>query len=613
MGIFKRKRSWANLDAFEGRETSSGVTLTEKNVLGIPAVFACVRVLAESVAALPLMVYQRLPNGNRERADDFSLFHLLHRKPNPRMTSFELRETIMGHLCLRGNSYTYVQRDMGEVVGLWPLHPDRMTIDTKNGNFAYKYQSDGEELTYNPEQILHIRGLGSDGLMGHSPLQLFRDTFGFAKSTADYSAAFFKNGAAPGGILKHPGKLSQEAHDGLKAAWSKGFQGSGKAWKTAILEGGLTWEAIGLKPEDSQMIDSLKFSVVEIARIFRVPMNLLQDIDRATYASIVEMNKAFLVYSLRPWLSRIEQAMESALLTESEYRQYFIEHTTADLLRANHKERYESYQIALGSGFLSVNEVRRLENLNDIGPEGNEYALPMPEERAIQKKKPVSIEERDAVSAKHLPLLRAEIAKFVRLEVEAIREMLSQRSSFDDAWSLYFDKLPDQIREMLGPTIENYVREMANLLKIDFKAPESDVEAFLEKAVSDYALGHTYATRGQLESLFQSESIEGVEKRLDEWITNDKRADKESFDQKVKLANGVFAAMAFGAGKKIVSRTRGKSCALCNTLDGKVIGRTEVMLPAGEWTAENGKKMQVRRNKIGPSYHQGCDCYLDYV
>jgi HK97 family phage portal protein len=607
--FLKRKRSWANLDAFEGQATSSGIRLTESGILAIPAVYACVKVLAESIASLPLIVYQSAQAG-RERAKNFSLYNLLHRSPNIRMTSFELRELMVGHLCLRGNSYSYVERDAGSVVGIWPLHPDRMTIDTRNGSFVYKYQSDGAELTYKPDDILHIKGLGSDGIQGYSPLSLCKDTWGSAKASSDYSANYFLNDASPGGILRHPGKMGQDAHDNLKHAWEAGFKGQGNKHKVAILEGGMEWQAIGVTPQDSQMIESMKFSVVEIARIFRVPLNLIGDVDRATYNNILEMNRSFLTHSLRPWLSRIEQAMERILLTEAEKDHFTIEHLTADLLRADTKDRFESYQIALGAGFMSQNEVRKLENLPTI-PDGDTFGQA---ERAI-KKKAVSIEERDAVTHTHHHKIKAAIADLVRWEVAELRVLLKSRAPFEDAWEKFFDRLPGTISDKIGPTFREFQGEMADLLKSDFEAPNAAVEALQEKAIQSYAEGHSRSTRGQLEALFDSGSVEDVEQRLGEWETDDHRAGKEADNESVRLGEALFAGMAFAGGKKIVSNTRGgDNCPFCTQLNGRVVGRDDgPMLKAGEWTGTDGSKMKVRRDHISPSYHRGCRCYLSYT
>jgi len=363
---FFKKRSWANLDAFEGRETSSGIHINETVALGIPAVFACVRVLSEAIASLPLITYKKFNNGDRERARDFSLFRLLHDSPNPLMTSFELRELLVGHLCLRGNAYCYIERDQGEIVALWPLHPDKITVEVQGRELVYKHQSDGIEKVYPMSDILHIRGLSADGITGYSPLTLLRDSFGYCKAVQEYSSSYFKNDASPGGILSTPNTLGPDARANLQKAWAGGHEGKGKHHKVAVMDSDLKWQSIGISPQDSQLIESQKFSVVEIARVFRVPLNLIQDHERSTYSNVVEQNRSFLVHCLQPWLTRIEQAMMKSLLTESEKEKYFIEFLTQDFLRSDTKTRFESYKVAIDAGFLTIDEVRQLENMNSL-------------------------------------------------------------------------------------------------------------------------------------------------------------------------------------------------------------------------------------------------------
>ena len=271
MGIlnFFRRRNWDNLDKFVDRPTSSGINISETVVLGIPAVYACIRVLAESIASLPLITYERLPNGDKQRAAGFSLYSLLHDQPNPLMTSLELRELLMGHLCLRGNTFCLIERDSGEVVALWPLHPDKVKVEVDGRQLIYVYQNDGQEKKYRMDDILHIRGLSSDGIMGYSPLALLRDSFGHAKAISDYSANYFKNDASPGGILSTPNALNATAAANLREAWEKGYRGAGNKHKVAVLDNDLKWQSVGISPQDSQLIESQKFSVVEIARVFR--------------------------------------------------------------------------------------------------------------------------------------------------------------------------------------------------------------------------------------------------------------------------------------------------------------------------------------------------------
>jgi len=363
---FFKKRNWANLDAFEGRETSSGIHITETVALGIPAVYACIRVLTEAIASLPLITYERLENGDRERARGFSLFPLLHDVPNPLMTSFELRELLVGHLCLRGNAYCFIERNDGEVMALWPLHPDKVTVELSGRELIYKHQNDGTEKVYPMGDILHIRGLSSDGIIGYSPLTLLRDTFGYSKAVQEYSSSYFRNDASPGGILTTAATLSTQSQANLKKSWTEGHTGKGKHHRVAILDNDLKWQSIGVSPQDSQLIESQKFSVVEIARVFRVPLNLVMDYERSTYSNVTEQNRSFLTHTLQPWLTRIEQAMGKSLLTETEKEKYFIEHLTQGFLRADTKTRFESYKVAIDAGFLTIDEVRQLENMNTI-------------------------------------------------------------------------------------------------------------------------------------------------------------------------------------------------------------------------------------------------------
>jgi HK97 family phage portal protein len=255
------------------------------------------------------------------------------------------------------------------VVGLWPLHPDRVTVEVAGRELIYKHQADGPEKTYSMDDILHIRGMSPDGIIGYSPLTLLRDSFGAALAVSEYSASYFKNDASPGGILTSPGSLNDAALSNLREAWAAGHQGKGKHHRVAIFDGGLDWKSIGVSPMDSQLIESQKFSVVEIARAFRVPLNLVMDYERSTYSNVTEQNRSFLTHTLQPWLTRIEQAMCKSLLTESEKEKYFIEHLTAGFLKADTKTRYEAYKVGIDAGFLLADEVRQTENMNSLSTE----------------------------------------------------------------------------------------------------------------------------------------------------------------------------------------------------------------------------------------------------
>jgi len=621
INLFKRKRNWANFDAFQGEETSSGIKLNDDKIMGIPAVFACVRVLSESIASLPLITYQRQPDGNKMRAKNFSLYNILHDSPNPLMTAFELREMLVGHLSLRGNAYCFIEREDGEIVALWPLNPKNITVEIKGRDLIYIHQTDGDEKKYRSEAILHIRGLSSDGIIGYSPLTVFRDTFGAAKAVGDYSANYFKNDASPGGILTSPHNLG-DSKEQLRQAWKKGFEGSGNHHKVAILDGELTWQNVGISPQDSQMIDSQKFSVIEIARIFRVPLNLIMDYDRSTYSNVTEQNRSFLVHTLMPWLMRIEQAIYRSLLTEQEKKKYFVEHLTHNFLRANTKERFEAYQIARQTGFLSVNEIRKFENMNAVeGGNSYEVKVPVTQQKAIREQGETSgIDARDRIVENFRPLILNSASLILSRETKQIKTAIrkNRRGRGDKSFrqwmeNFYAEIMLDVIDEKMTPILKSFASEIQAASELEVRATQFEMDDFINKHADTYKAGHIYNSQNQLLKELESTGLEAVETRVDEWMEDDSRANKIADNQTVKTSGRIFAEVAFLAGYKIMSNTRGKSCSWCAELDGKVVGRGEPMLTPGDWESTKGELMTVRRAHTSPPYHRACQCFLTHV
>ena len=620
--LFKRKRNWANFDAFIGQETSSGIKLTDDKIMGIPAVFACVRVLSESIASLPLITYQRMAGDDKRRAKDFSLYSILHDSPNPLMTAFELREMMVGHLALRGNAYCFIEREDGTIVALWPLNPKNIKVEIQGRDLIYIHQSDGDEKKYQSEDILHIRGLSSDGIIGYSPLTMLRDTFGAAKAVGNYADNYFKNDASPGGILTTDQDLGDNAED-LRNAWNKGFRGSGNKHKVAILGGGLRWESVGISPQDSQMIESQKFSVIQIARIFRVPLNLIMDYDRSTYSNVTEQNRSFLVHTLTPWLERIEQAIFRSLLTEQEKMRYFVEHLTHNFLRGDTKERYEAYQIARQTGFLSVNEIRKFENMNSVEG-GDSYETPqvqVTQQKALREQKELrGIDRRDRIAENFRPLILDAASQIVRRESLQIKKRIQKEKRYAEnesfrTWleNFYEQIMPEVIDLKMSPVLKSYAQEIQQASELEVGAKKFDMEEFINKHAETYRIGHIASSQNQLLDQLEKSGLDAVEKRADDWMTDEHRANKITNDQVVKTASLVFAEVAFLGGYKIMSNTRGKSCPWCQSLNGKIVGRGQPMLKAGDWESTKGELMTVRRPKISPAYHRGCDCFLTHV
>ena len=358
--------------------TTSGKPVNENTAMQMTAVYSCVRILSEAVACLPLSIYQYKDSGGKERAIKHPLYKLLHDEPNPEMTSFAFRETLMGHLLLWGNAYAQIIRNArGEVVGLYPLMPNKMTVDRdSNGRLYYLYQrafddtpSLGKEqqVYLRPTDVLHIPGLGFDGLVGYSPIAMAKNAVGLAIATEEYGAKFFANGAAPGGVLEHPGVVKDPAR--VRESWNSVYQGSSNAHRVAVLEEGMKYSPIGISPEQAQFLETRKFQINEIARIFRVPPHMVGDLEKSSFSNIEQQSLEFVKYTLDPWVVRWEQAMCRVLLSDSEKPKYFIKFNVDGLLRGDYASRMSGYATARQNGWMSTNDIRELENLDRISAE----------------------------------------------------------------------------------------------------------------------------------------------------------------------------------------------------------------------------------------------------
>ncbi|MHC1731980.1 MAG: phage portal protein [Bacteroidales bacterium] len=345
--------------------TIAGKTVNEKTAMQTSAVYACVRILAETIASLPLQIYKRTETG-KEKAIDHQLYFLLHDEPNPEMTSFVFRETLMSHLLLWGNAYAQIIRDgRGNVLALYPLLPDRMTVDrASNGELYYEYRKDTGTVTLRPWEVLHIPGLGFDGLVGYSPIAMAKNAIGMAIATEEYGAKFFANGANPGGVLEHPGVVKDPAR--IRESWNAVYQGSGNAHRVAVLEEGMKFQSIGIPPEQAQFLETRKFQINEIARIFRIPPHMIGDLEKSSFSNIEQQSLEFVKYTLDPWVVRWEMAIQRALFKPTEKKEYFVKFNVDGLLRGEYEARMNGYAIGRQNGWLSSNDIRELEDLNRI-------------------------------------------------------------------------------------------------------------------------------------------------------------------------------------------------------------------------------------------------------
>ncbi len=351
--------------------SNSGVRVDELRAMQTSAVYACVKILAETVASLPLHLYKKGKNGKNESAEQHPLYSCLYEMPNEEMTSFEFRETMMTSLLLWGNAYARKIKKNGHITELWYLKPQYMTVerDTQTGRIKYTYSDDitNQTYVYRPEQIFHIKGLSLDGVTGLSPIAQAREAVGLSLATEEYGAKFFGNGARPGGVLEHPGILKDP--EKLRESWNKVYQGTQNSHKVAVLEEGMKYHTIGIAPEDAQFLETRKYQVNEICRIFRVPPHLVGDLERATFSNIEHQSIEFVQHTIRPWLVRWEQAISRSLLDEKERLLYFARFNVDGLMRGDYKSRMEGYAVGRQNGWLSANDIRGLEDLPPISKE----------------------------------------------------------------------------------------------------------------------------------------------------------------------------------------------------------------------------------------------------
>lgn len=366
--------------------TTSGKPVNERTAMQTTAVYACVRILAEAVASLPLHVYEYQDDDGKKLVHDHPLYYLLHDEPNPEMTSFVFRETLMSHLLIWGNAYAQIIRDgAGRVLGLYPLLPDKMDVQRdERGNIYYVYSRNSDEnpmfkeygdIRLKAEDVLHIPGLGFDGLIGYSPIAMAKNAVGMTLACEEYGASFFANGANPGGVLEHPGVLKDPSK--VRESWNSVYRGVNNAHKIAVLEEGMKYQQIGIPPEEAQFLETRKFQINEIARLYRIPPHMVGDLDKSSFSNIEQQSLEFVKYTLDPWVIRWEQSLQRSLLLPGEKGKYFIKLNVDGLLRGDYQSRMNGYAVGRQNGWFSANDIREMENMNPIPDEqgGNLYLI----------------------------------------------------------------------------------------------------------------------------------------------------------------------------------------------------------------------------------------------
>lgn len=645
------------LDWLGGPMSASGQRVSPDTVTQLTAFYAGVNFLAKTVASLPLITYRRLPGRGKDRAPEHPLYILLHDQPNPWQTSFEFREMLQGHLCLRGNAYAEIVSAAGRAVdALIPLHPDRVRpFWVSPGVPAYEYTPlGGTKRLILGGEMLHVRFRTDDGLTGISPITACRESLGLGLATQDYAGRLFANDARPGGVLTHPGKLTPEAAKKLKASWQEAHAGPENAHKTAVLEEGLKWEQIGLKAHDAQLLESRKFTVTEIARVLDLPPHILKDLERSTFSNIEHQAIELVVHSLRPWFVRWEQCIQRDLMLPKDKTTFFVEFLVDALLRGDATARGDFYTKLFNMAAISPNEIRSLENMNPRDG-GDAYFVPLnlvpsdqagepptsdagvraqPSEsriitisqaqRAIEQRARTS-KARQRIRSAYRRLFKDAGTRLVTKEVKAVRgavkKFLAGRAAVDlERWlnEFYKDHAGLVTRGML-PALMAYAEALIAEAGREIGNEDLAMTPAIEQQIRDYAqalgLRQAGSSRGQLLQLLrdpnETDMEDALETRLGEW--EEKRPDKIA-DRETVQAGGAFITFAFlaaGVQRLMWQTTDGdQTCPLCQELDGKIVGIATPFVRQGDTVTPGGDTAPLTSDgDIGHEpLHEGCNC-----
>ena len=643
-----------------------GGEVTAQSALSSTPVWAAVNLIAGTIGTLPLILYREIPDGGKERARNLRLYDLLRWQPNSHQTAVEMFEMGQGHLCLRGNAFFRLETNRAdELIAIVPLHPDRMKIKVLDGDrVEYHYDAGaGRTRVFSAEEIMHIKGLSSDGVIGYSPITVAAGAIALSEAAERFGSRFFQNSATPSGILSHPGKLKPEARSNIQKSWQSAH-GAGRQHSVALLEEGLSWTAMSVSPNEAQFLETRRFQAEEVARLFNVPPHMLMLLDRSTFSNIVEQNRAYATNCIRPWAIRWEQAIRKSILERFTEGGTFVEFLMDSLLRPDTMQRAQANQILLQNGALTIDEWRARENLNplntdagdvnwmplniapvstaaqDTPPEDDEMArtlrleltargVELDDEMEVRTMRSLAARQKIADATK--PLFKDMAQRLLKREVKAVRRMMKKNLNdtldadrelrgtdtlYNALNEFYFNEFAETAAEALLPVVRSYARQIFTQAAMEIGYPPEftdELEDFIQGYVDKAASGHAKTSRQELQSLISnlefSELSNALELKLAEWL--DKRAEKMAARQTTE-GNGAFSKFAYVAGGIISLRwvAVGKNCPFCNRLNGRVVGTTSPFLEAGAALTTDQGKLVPKRGVGHPPAHPGCNCFI---
>lgn len=643
----EEKRTYTNNSIWGGSSSYSGVAVSPETAMTLSAVYSAVKIISETLASLPLLTYAREERGKR-RAIELSLYYLLHDAPNELMTSFEFRELQQQRLLLHGNALAEIAYNgRGGVESVWPLDPLKVKeYSISNGKVYYHYERpDHSNEWISSDNIWHIRGMGGNGVWGYSPIHIMRNSLGVQMATEEYAGKFFASGAQPSGVLKHPGALGDTAYDRIKDSWAETHGGLENAHKTAILEEGMEYQQISLPPEDAQFLQTRQFGISDVARMYNIPLHMLNELSRSTNNNIENQSLGYVIYTVRPWLVRWEQSMQKNLFLSSQRGKYFAEFLVDGLLRGDTKTRHDTYAIGRQNGYYSANDVREMENKNPID-DGDIYLVPLNmtpadqigedteqptdtgarsliQPETVETRAQRSVGSRSQLITEFEPMFAEVLQRSVRREVSDVKRQAKKTIGKDNTQSFidwmpgYYEDHRAYMDKSLRPIFAAYMAATIRAIKNEMQSQDDITLVDFTKAYLD-TYTNRYSQKQQkyiLAEIERAQAEDGdvllaVDNLMDYY--DEDRATQESERETRRMGNAIALA-SYGAVGVTVKRwqTVSDNCPYCNQLKGRTIEINEYFLDKGDAvTAAGVSPLPITANIGHPPAHDGCDCMV---
>lgn len=623
--------NWSSMFKFLGSQTAAGISITEQSALTNLDVLTCVSIISSALAALPLPVYRRLPNGGKERARKHPLYRLLQDQANPEMTSFMFRETLQAHLLTWGNAYAVVERDaINDPLALWPLLPDRTYAFRRDGELYYysriEKEANGSQTgrTFPARDVMHLRGLGFNGLTGYSVIGYMAEAIGTAVAQEQYAARFYSNNAQPPAFITTGRAMNPDEIKALAATWNSGHKGVDKAWQIGVLEQGMDIKSIGMPLQDAQFLETRKYNSAKIAGFFRVPPDMLGDPEKSgPYGVGIEQRQiGFVTFTLQPWATRWEQQINKDLLLRVRDQDYFAEFLLDALKRGDLTSRGNYYNQGWGK-WLTTDDIRDLENQNpytpptdpkDVGKvlvwqQGFANAEDIATGKTLASKNPPPVSggpggnpDQSASRRRHILAQRAAFSaiadRIIRREIADLARMKKRTDATLDA---FYDDHRDYIKKNFGPSLRSFAQTIAADVSAELGRDVDVPESFVEKYIDGYAQRHVAASLSEMRDLVGSKNIE---ESLASWAT---RPDWIASREAAQAGNAFARAAYRDAGVMTVEWRSGDDCQDCVGLHGRAVPIDGVFASRGDLSDDR----YVPANGLGhPPLCDGCGCVI---